>query len=101
VFTSVMAIGGLATLGIIDFDGTTKASVMETPKIVAVNTSPVVSPTKNTPEIIPPVLTASGVTTQTGASTSTGQTFYPPIVVTSSGTSMVVGGTGSLIVPPK
>ncbi len=101
MFTSVMAVGGLASLGIIDFGGT-KASVTESPKVVAV-APPVVKTPKTPPVVTPDVLAASGATTQTGTmsqtgtTTSTGQALYPPIVVTSSGTSMVVGGTGAVV----
>lgn len=101
MFTSVLVVGGLSGLGLIDMGGT-KASTFEKSQVVAIKTSPE-TPTplpKKTPDVVAPVLTATGVTTLTGANTGTGQVVYPPVVVTSSGTSMVVSGTGGLV-PPK
>lgn len=101
MLTSVLVVGGLSGLGMINMGGT-KASTFEKSQVVAVKTAPETPTplTKKTPDIVTPVVTATGVTTLTGANTSTGQVVYPPVVVTSSGTSMVVSGTGGLV-PPK
>lgn len=96
--TSVMVIGGLSGLGIIDMGGT-KASTFEKSQVVAVKTTPK-TPDVNVvkkPDTVTTAPTASGASTLTGANTGTGQMLYPPIVVTSSGTSMVISGTGGLI----